>query len=104
MQKANDILSILRKRAVSNKEYLFDRLYRNLFNQNFYLCAYAKIYAKEGNMTPGFDNQTIDGFNLTKVDAIIELMKNQTYYPNPVVRKYIPKKNGKLRPLGIPSF
>lgn len=104
MQKANDILSILRAKSESNNDYLFDRLYRNLFNQDFYLNAYAKIYAKEGNMTPGIDCQTIDGFNLKKIDEIIELMKNENYYPKPVVRKYIPKKNGKLRPLGIPAF
>ncbi len=44
------------------------------------------------------------GFNLNKVEEIIELMKSESYHPTPVVRVHIPKKNGKTRPLGIPSF
>lgn len=104
MQKADDILSILRGKSEKDKNYIFDRLYRNLFNQDFYLNAYAKIYSKEGNMTPGVDNQTIDGFNLKQIEKIIELMKNESYHPKPVARVHIPKKNGKTRPLGIPTF
>jgi len=104
MQKADIVLSILSKKSKENKEFIFDRLYRNLFNPDFYITAYGKIYAKEGNMTAGIDGKTIDGFNYDIINDIIEKMKSETYYPIPVRRTYIPKKNGKLRPLGIPSF
>ncbi|MDR0795760.1 MAG: group II intron reverse transcriptase/maturase [Tannerella sp.] len=104
MQTAKTILSILNKQSTQDEDYVFERLYRNLFNRDFYLTAYAKIYAKEGNMTAGTDGNTIDGFNLLKVDKIISKMRNETYYPKPVKRVYIPKKNGKMRPLGIPAF
>ena len=104
MQRAEVVLSILSQKAIQNKEYVYDRLYRNLFNPDFYLLAYNNIYANEGNMTAGTDAETIDGFNINKVDALITTLRQETYRPKPVRRTYILKKNGKRRPLGIPSF
>lgn len=104
MQKAEVVLAVLRKQSMQSKEFVFDRLYRNLFNPDFYMLAYSNLYAKEGNMTPGTDGKTIDGFNAGTIDRIIERIRRETYYPKPSRRTYIPKKNGKLRPLGIPSF
>ncbi len=101
MQRAEDILSILREKSIKDQKFEFDRLYRNLFNVDFYLSAYNKIYAKEGNMTAGVDNKTIDGFNLGRINQIIELMKNESYHPKPVIRVHIPKKNGKTSSLGM---
>ena len=104
MQKAEIILSLLSQKSAQNKEYVFDRLYRNLFNPDFYLLAYNNIYANEGNMTAGIDSETIDGFSMDKVNTIIANLRQETYSPKSVRRTYIPKKNGKRRPLGIPSF
>jgi retron-type reverse transcriptase len=39
-----------------------------------------------------------------KIDQIIEAMRHERYRFRPVRRTYIPKKNGKLRPLGLPSW
>lgn len=69
-----------------------------------YAVAYQKIYANEGNMTQGSDGQTIDGMSLQRIDSLIEALKDESYQPVPSRRVYIPKKNGKMRPLGIPSF
>lgn len=66
--------------------------------------AYQKIHAKQGNMTPGTDGTTIDGFSRKQISQLIELLKWERYQPKPVRRTYIPKKNGKMRPLGIPAF
>lgn len=63
MQKAELVLTKLNQKSKEDKTFRFRRLYRNLFNQDFYLNAYAKIYAKEGNMTQGVTRETIDGFN-----------------------------------------
>lgn len=87
-----------------DENYVFHRLYRNLFNKDFYLIAYDNIYAKEGNMTEGSDGKTIDGMSLSRIEKIINKLQDQSYQPNPARRTYIPKKNGKLRPLGIPSI
>src|SRR2546430_2416675 len=104
MQNAEVVLTMLSQMSNQNSAFVFDRLYRNLFNPDFYLLAYSNIYAKEGNMTEGIDGKTIDGFNTKKVEEIISLLRQERYYPKPVRRAYIPKKNGKLRPLGIPTF
>ena len=105
MQNAKTILTILNKKSVGNKQFVFDKLYRNMFNFDFFIEAYQKMYAKPGNMTPGTDGQTIDGFKKSKIDKLINLLRNEQYYPTPVRRTYIEKKNSKKkRPLGIPSF
>lgn len=55
-------------------------------------------------MTKGYDGNTIDGMSLARIKGIIEKIKNHTYRPIPAIRKYITKKNGKKRPLGIQSI
>lgn len=86
------------------QHYVFERLYRNLYNKEFYYEAYAKLYKNRGSNTKGINNNTIDGMSEKRIEKLIEQLKNQTYQPNPVRRTYIPKKNGKTRPLGIPTF
>src|SRR5690606_16510601 len=103
MRSPNTVLDSLVKQS-TREEYKFERIYRNLYNMEFYLMAYAKIYAKEGNMTQGVDGQTIDGMSLERIEKLIESLKDCSYQPNPSKRVYIPKKNGGKRPLGIPSF
>lgn len=104
MQNANTILSMLNQKSQNDEHYVFQRIYRNLYNREIYVNAYARIQSKEGNMTEGVDNRTIDGFKYEMIDTLIEKLKTEQYYPKPVRRTYIPKKNGKTRPLGIPCF
>ena len=75
-----------------------------MFNRNLFLQAYQNIYSKQGNMTAGTDGKTIDAMSIERIDRIIETLKHESYKPVPARRVYIPKKNGKLRPLGIPSI
>lgn len=103
MRSPKIVLDSLMKQSI-RKDYKFQRIYRNLYNTEFYLMAYAKIYAKEGNMTQGIDGQTIDGMSLERIERLIESLKDYSYQPKPSKRVYIPKKNGDKRPLGIPSF
>ena len=104
MQTAETVLSILKQKSKQDESYVYDRIYRNFYNEDFFMRAYQKIHAKQGNMTPGTDGKTIDGFNKNQVAKLIELLKSERYQPKPVRRTYIPKKNGKMRPLGIPAF
>ena len=83
--------------------YHYERLYRNLYNRAFYLLAYQQTYPKPGNMSPGVDGKTIDGMSYKRIENIISSIKDHSYQPKPARRTYIPKKNGKLRPLGVPA-
>jgi group II intron reverse transcriptase/maturase len=104
MQKAEIVLSMLGQKAKEDNTFVFDRLYRNLFNPDFYLLAYNSIYDKEGNLTEGTERVTIDGFNMGLITKLIEEMKTETYRPKVVRRSGTPEKNGQLRPPGVPTF
>jgi group II intron reverse transcriptase/maturase len=55
-------------------------------------------------MTHGVTDETPDGMRLPKIDAIIEALRYERYRWLPARRTYIPKKNGKKRPLGMPTW
>jgi group II intron reverse transcriptase/maturase len=78
-------------------------LSRLMNRPDIWFQAYANIYANEGAVTKGVDDTTMDGFSEDRVLNLIKLVKERLYKPKPVRRTYIPKVDGKLRPLGIPS-
>jgi group II intron reverse transcriptase/maturase len=102
MQNAETVLGILRERG--RKGLPCEELYRQLFNPQLYLLAYGRIYANQGAMTPGVTQETADGMSMEKIGAIIEAIRHERYRFTPVRRIYIPKRNGKLRPLGLPTW
>jgi retron-type reverse transcriptase len=102
MQEAEVVLEILRERG--RKGLPCDELYRQMFNKDLYLMAYGRIYSNKGAMTPGADSETADGMSEAEIDRITGLMRQEKYRFAPVRRVYIPKKNGKLRPLGLPPW
>ncbi|MFI7704659.1 reverse transcriptase domain-containing protein [Nonomuraea sp. NPDC049480] len=102
MQNAETVLGVLHDRG--RKGLPCNELYRQLFNKELYLLAYGRIYANHGAMTPGASQETADGMSEEKLDAIIEAMRHERYRFTPARRTYIPKRNGKLRPLGLPTW
>ena len=103
MRSPENVLNSLQEHS-AQPDYVYDRIYRNLYNQELFLQAYQNIYASQGNMTAGTDGQTIDAMSLERINRLIETLKDESYQPKPSRRTYIPKKNGKTRPLGIPSI
>jgi group II intron reverse transcriptase/maturase len=102
MRTAQAILELIHKRG--KKGLPLERVYKLLFNKNLYLMAYGKIYPNKGAMTHGVTDETPDGMSLKKIDAIIETLRHERYQWLPARRTYIPKKNGKNRPLGMPVW
>jgi group II intron reverse transcriptase/maturase len=102
MQEAEVVLSVLRERG--RKGLPLTQLYRQMFNKDLYLLAYGNIYSNQGAMTPGASAETADGMSEGKIEQITGLMRHERYRFSPARRVYIPKKNGKLRPLGLPSW
>ena len=102
MQDAGTVLEVLRERG--RKGLPCDELYRQMFNKSLYLLAYGNIYSNQGAMTPGASDETADGMSEAKIDQVIALMRAERYRFAPARRVLIPKKNGRLRPLGLPSW
>ena len=104
MKPTSEILERINKCSMEHKDGVFTRLYRYLLREDIYYAAYQKLYANKGSATQGIDDDTADRFSERYVQALIRELKDGSYRAKPVRREYIPKKNGKLRPLGIPSF
>jgi len=102
MQNAETVLDVLRERG--RRGLPLEGIYRQLFNPQLYLLAYGRIYSNKGAMTPGPDAETADGMTMAKIERIIDAVHHERYRFRPVRRHYIPKKDGKQRPLGLPSW
>jgi len=104
MQRAEALMEVIHERG--KKGLPLERLYRHLFNPELYLRAYGKIYRNDGSMTPGVNEETVDGMSLKKIQAIIEALRNERHRWAPARRVYIDKKGapGTRRPLGLPSW
>jgi len=81
----------------------FDRLYRLLRSPGFLTLAKERIAGNKGAQTPGIDGQKVSEVTSAEIVQLCQALQTGTYHPKPVRRVYIPKRNGKLRPLGIPT-
>lgn len=95
-------LEVIRKLNAKSAWVNFD-LYRLLFKPELYILAYERIKSKPGNMAPGSDQETLDGFGMDDIHRLIEEMRTEKYQPGSVRRTLIPKSNGKMRKLNVPS-
>ena len=103
MRSPERVLNSLNEHS-KDSSYKFERLYRLLFNEELFYVAYQKIASNEGSTTKGSDGRSIDGMSLARIETLIASLKDESYQPHPSRRVHIPKKNGKMRPLGIPAF
>lgn len=102
MQSAETVLGVLCERG--KRKLSCDELYRQMFNPQLYLMAYGRIYPNKGAMTAGASGETADGMSLAKIERIISALRQERLRFDPVKRTHIPKKDGKTRPLGLPSW
>jgi group II intron reverse transcriptase/maturase len=102
MRDAETTLAIIAERG--RRGLPLERVYRRLFNRDLFLRAYGRIYRNDGALTRGTTDETVDGMSMMRITDIIEQLRAERYRWAPVRRTYIPKKGGKLRPLGIPAW
>ena len=80
-------------------------VYGQILHKDVLLQSFKRV--KKNNGCAGIDKVSIRKFEEhldENIEEILFELKTKTYKPSPVRRKYIPKKNGKLRPLGIPTI
>lgn len=100
--EACDVLNIIHGKNRKNPDWKNRGLYRLLYNPSLHIMAYERIKSKPGNMTPGTDGETLDGYSLDEIEKNIDLLRQEQYQPTPVRRTYIAEEK-KRRPLGVPS-
>ncbi len=84
----------------------FYKLYELIISENNILLAYRNIKRNTGSNTKGTDGKTVKDYANISVDELINIVRNRlaNFQPMSVRRVFIPKTNGKERPLGIPTF
>jgi len=85
----------------------FVDLYSLLCNEVWLRVAHSSVNSNQGRETAGIDGESMSNFNGDldgNLEMLRQLLKAKTFEPQPVRRVYIPKANGKKRPLGIPGI
>ena len=97
----------LAKTASEHPDHRFTNLYDLLHWDCWMHISAERVLARPGSQTDGVDGTTRDAFKKDyerQMTALIDQLKRRTYEPQPVRRVYIPKHDGKKRPLGIPAL
>jgi group II intron reverse transcriptase/maturase len=90
---------------LGQKGYPLTGVYRRIQDRELFLAAYGKLYANQGAMTTATDaTDTVDGMSLERIDTILDQLHRGAYRWKPARRVYVPKANGKLRPISIPCW
>jgi len=96
----------LHAKAKESPDFRFYALYDKVYRTDVLVYAYQRCKANRG--AAGMDNQTFEDIEQYGVerwlDELAQELKRRTYQPQPVRRVYIPKPDGKQRPLGIPTI
>ena len=103
----SDLQRRLAQKAMEEPEHRFGGLYDLLTWETVLDEAAKRLLAHKGSRTPGLDRLDRRGLmeNRDRHQArLVQQLREGTFQPNPVKRIYIPKKNGKMRPLGIPTL
>ena len=104
--KVGKLQTALHTKAKNSPDYRFYALYDKVYRRDVLEWAFVRCLRNGG--VPGVDGQSFDDIEKLGrdqwLDELAEELRNETYQPRPVRRVYIPKGDGKQRPLGIPCI
>ena len=104
-EKVRELQGKLGHASKANQRRRFHALYDKVYRKDVLLVAWEKVRVNKG--AAGIDRQTLADVEAMGVQEFLQHcqqdLKEGKYQPQPVRRKYIPKKDGKQRPLGIPT-
>lgn len=104
-EKVRELQKKLGHAAKINRKRRFHALYDKVYRQDVLEEAWRRVRSNKG--AAGIDKQTLQDIDDMGVQEFLSScqhsLKEGTYHPKPVRRKYIPKKDGRMRPLGIPT-
>jgi RNA-directed DNA polymerase len=105
-ESVQKLQTALHAKAKAEANYRFYALYDKIYREDILAHAYAQCRSNRG--APGVDGQDfadIEEYGLKRwLGELALALKEETYRPAPIRRVYIPKANGKLRPLGISTL
>jgi len=105
LPKVSKLRRKLAEKAKREPKFRFYALYDRIYRKDVLWSAWRIVQQNGGG--PGIDQQTIEEIEqygaIRLIDEIHELLKSKTYQPQPIKRVHIPKRDGKTRPLGIPT-
>lgn len=80
------------------------KVFRRMLDVDLFVAAYTELAPNKGSLTKGTTPETVDGMSMEKIERLIQSLRDKTFRWHPVRRHLIPKKNGKMRQLGIPNW
>jgi len=104
MINVSEEMKQLNKLARRCSEQIRKPLWKLITRPEWLAQAWEEIRRNKGSQTAGADKATAVDVDLDLIHKLAEELKTGTYRPTPVRRVYIPKTNGKTRPLGIPTI
>jgi RNA-directed DNA polymerase len=103
MINASEEMKHLHRLARRDSSKRFSKLWPKLISPEWLAQAWEEIRRNQGSQTAGIDQMTAIDVDLNLIKKLSEELEANRYRPTPVRRVYIPKANGKIRPLGIPT-
>jgi group II intron reverse transcriptase/maturase len=102
MSKLEQLLAI-NKLSQKDPKWIHKDIFRILNKDEIWIAAYERLKGNKGALTPGISSETMDGMSIDRLKKLETQVTTEAYKFKPVKLTYIPKANGKQRPLGLPT-